>query len=423
MPRPAPRVAPATTATLPRSPSRSGAQLISRAQSSTVEPLLQAHDHVVTGLFGDGLAHIGLDRQLVGAVSERHERAAEGMAVDSAAHLHQPAGAEILGRSGHDDIGPSALGLALLQGGVEGLPQCAHWLLPPLIFHSEDERGGRNSSTASPNLRCCAVRGERWVALVAAVVVLTLTLATSCTNAVHHQIAAPAGASPAVAPATTTTVPLLPWTGPVEHLFFHTLIVRPDLAFHPHDRLAQGLRDYFVTVTEFRRMLDQLYANGWTLVDIHRAVAGQVRVPAGRRPFVLSEDDVNYYDYSRQRGVGWKLVVDEHGAVKVELHDAAGIHVTDEDLIPLVDEFVASHPLFSAEGAKGVIAVTGYEGVFGEPVQDVKAPDRAERVGRATAIAARLRATGWTLASHSYGHIDFARDSLAVATRDTQHWA
>jgi hypothetical protein len=80
-----------------------------------------------------------------------------------------------------------------------------------------------------------------------------------------------------------------------------------------------------VTVGEFRSILEQLYSNGWTLVDIHRAVDGDVRVPAGRKPLVLSEDDVNYYDDTRPRGVGCKLALDAHGAVKVEVHDQSGV--------------------------------------------------------------------------------------------------
>ncbi|HEX5265795.1 MAG TPA: polysaccharide deacetylase family protein [Acidimicrobiales bacterium] len=228
-------------------------------------------------------------------------------------------------------------------------------------------------------------------------------------------------ATPVTAPAPAPAPALVPWQGPVEHIFFHTLVIRPDLAL-THDQLAQGFRDWFVTVGEFRSILDQLYANGWTLVDIHRAVDGTVMVPPGRKPLVLSEDDVNYYDYSRPRGLGWRLVLDAAGDVKVEVRDNLGVRITDEDLIPLVDEFVAAHPDFSADGAKGVIAVTGYEGVFGERTEDPTSPDWAASVARATAIAQRLKATGWTLASHSYGHIDLTRDSTAVAARDTARW-
>lgn len=220
--------------------------------------------------------------------------------------------------------------------------------------------------------------------------------------------------TPSASP-TSTSSQLVPWTGPVEHLFFHTLVVRPALAF-TGDVLGRGFRDFFVTVGEFRAILEQLDANGWTLVDIHRVVAGTVRVPPGRRPFVLSEDDVNYYDYSRPRGVGWRLVLDDRGNVKVEVRDERGVHVTDEDLVPMLDAFVARHPSFSADGAKGILAVTAYEGVLGERLDD------SDSVARATRLAQRLKASGWVFASHSYGHIDFARDSLPIVTRDITRW-
>ena len=225
------------------------------------------------------------------------------------------------------------------------------------------------------------------------------------------------------APSTTTTAPqtLVAWTGPVEHLFFHTLVIRPDLAFTRGSE-GQGFLDYFVTVGEFRKIVDQLYANGWTLVDIHKAVRGQVMVPAGRKPFVMSEDDVNYYDNTRAHGVGWRLVLDPSGDVRVEVRDDQGTRVTDDDLIPIVDQFVAAHPDFSAEGAKGVIALTGYEGLFGERVNLPDDPDHPAAVARATAIADRLKATGWTLASHSYGHIDLNKASIGAVRADAEKW-
>jgi hypothetical protein len=231
----------------------------------------------------------------------------------------------------------------------------------------------------------------------------------------------PATPSHTATNAATSAHPTVAWRGPVEHIFFHTLVVKPRLAF-AGDRLGQGFRDYFVTVGEFKAILAQLYDNGWTLVDIHRAVNGTVRVPAGRKPLVLSEDDVNYYDYERPRGLGWRLALDSSGTVKVEIRDGSGVHLTDDDLVPLVDNFVAGHPDFSADGAKGVLALTGYQGLFGERIQDANAPDHAAAVTRARAIAGRLLATGWLLASHSYGHIDLTTTPTAFAQLDLRHW-
>jgi hypothetical protein len=198
-------------------------------------------------------------------------------------------------------------------------------------------------------------------------------------------------------------------------------VIHSQLAFD-NPQIGDGFREWFVTVGEFRKILDQMYANGWTLVDIHRAVNGTARVPVGRKPFVLSEDDVNYYDDTRAKGVGWKLALDRHGDVKVEEHDTNGVHLTNHDIVPLVNEFVARHPLFSADGAKGVLAVTGYEGVLGERVNDRTAPDWKATVRRARGLATRLRATGWTFASHSYAHDDETKTSVAKLIHDSTEW-
>jgi hypothetical protein len=221
----------------------------------------------------------------------------------------------------------------------------------------------------------------------------------------------PADVQPSAAP-TVVAPPLVPWKGPVEELFVHPLVLRPSLAFRA-DVLGRGFADYFVTAQEFRSLLDQLWQHGWTLVDVHRAAAGTVRVPAGRKPLVLSEDDVNYYRYFAGRGLADRLVLDGD-RVRAQVAD----RLTDEDVVPLVEAAIALHPELSAEGAKGVLAVTGYEGLLGE--HDV-ATDPASR-DRLRALADRLRATGWTFASHTFGHITLAQASVGSASRDTARW-
>jgi hypothetical protein len=220
---------------------------------------------------------------------------------------------------------------------------------------------------------------------------------------------------PVVSTSVPSTPALVAWNGPVEHLFFHTLVIRPELAFTA-DRVGQGFRDYFVTVREFTAILGQLHSNGWTLVDVHDAVAGTVRVPLGRKPFVLSVDDVNYYDDTRPLGLGRRLALDASGDVKVEVLAGARTRLTGDDIVPIVDRFVANHPAFSVGGAKGILAVTGYEGVLGERLDDAASVERALRLVR------RLHATGWTFASHSFGHLDVARSSTSRLLRDAERW-
>ena len=192
----------------------------------------------------------------------------------------------------------------------------------------------------------------------------------------------------------------------------HPLVLQPSLAFRP-DVLGQGFRDYFVTAEEFRALLEQLWRHGWTFVDVHRAAAGTVRVPAGRKPLVLSEDDVNYYRYFAGRGLADRLVLDGD-----RVRAQVGNQLTDEDVVPLVEAAVARHPELSADGAKGVLAVTGYEGLLGE---HNAAGDPAART-RLRALAQQLRATGWTFASHTFGHISLAGASKGTVARDTRRW-
>ncbi len=241
----------------------------------------------------------------------------------------------------------------------------------------------------------------------------------------RHQQAVPAAIetalptsspTPVVVPVVPVVVPAEPmvaWHGPVEHLFFHPLVLEPQKAF-TRDRLGQGFADYFVTAREFHAIVDSLYVKGWTLVDAHRVMAGTVRVPVGRKPVVLSEDDVNYYRYFDGRGLATRLVLDGD-RVRAELPDGS---LSDEDLVPIVDAEVAAHPEFSADGARGVLALTGYEGLLGE--HDV-ATDPAARA-RVKALADRLRATGWSFASHTYGHIDLTHDSVRRISADTARW-
>lgn len=86
-------------------------------------------------------------------------------------------------------------------------------------------------------------------------------------------------------------------------------------------------------------------------------------------------------------------------------------------MVPLVEEAVAAHPEFSADGARGVLAVTGYEGLLGE--HDPGLPAARDRL---VALASRLRETGWTFASHTYGHIWLSQRSEATIKADLARW-
>lgn len=256
---------------------------------------------------------------------------------------------------------------------------------------------------------------RRKLAVVVAVFMVSLVTACGARPQDRGPATVPATQPAAsTAPAALTRRPdLVRWHGPVEELFVHPLVLDPSLAF-TDDRLGRGFQDYFVTAREFGALLDELWRNGWTLVDIHRVVDGTVRVPRGRTPLVLVEDDVNYYRYFDGRGLAAGLVLGADDRVHARLADGS---LTDNDVVPMVEREISAHPEFSADGARGVLAVTGYEGLLGEHHPDLRAAH-----ARLVALADRLRATGWTFASHTWGHLDLSRQPAATIMEDTARW-
>lgn len=238
--------------------------------------------------------------------------------------------------------------------------------------------------------------------------------------------------APAAVPAVATAV--WPDNAEVSHLFFHSLVVDPEQAFASEEDGA-GYLDYMVTKDEFTAVLEQVYANGYVLVSPHdlyaRAEDGTVtptplELPVGAKPLVLSQDDVDYYEYMAGDGFADALVL-EDGVVRTSYTDASGrTRIGADDLVPIVDDFVAAHPDFSHDGAKGVIALTGYNGVLGYRTSEIAYgatnPRIAQDTADATAVAEAMAADGWEFASHSWGHIDMRESSMERITADVGKW-
>ena len=67
--------------------------------------------------------------------------------------------------------------------------------------------------------------------------------------------------------------------------------------------------------------------------------------------------------YKRQEDTGFatKLVVGEDGKVTCEYkNDDGTLSYGAYDMVPIVDAFIEQHPDFSYRGAKGILALTGY---------------------------------------------------------------
>lgn len=81
------------------------------------------------------------------------------------------------------------------------------------------------------------------------------------------------------------------------------------------------------------------------------------------------------------------------------------------------------YPDFTLNGAVGVLALTGYEGILGYRTNR-KSPNQAAEIERCKPVVEALRKFGWGFASHSYGHIDLGKKGMTAGAvaEDTEHW-
>ena len=123
-------------------------------------------------------------------------------------------------------------------------------------------------------------------------------------------------AKAALKPADTTTIP---------HVFFHALIMDTSKAFDG-DTDSAGYNSVMTTKDEFLKMLEAMYKRGYVLVRIRdiayetvgedgatRFVKGTIMLPEGKKPLVMSQDDVCYYPYMDGDGFAKRIVIGEDG--------------------------------------------------------------------------------------------------------------
>lgn len=228
-------------------------------------------------------------------------------------------------------------------------------------------------------------------------------------------------------------VELVDFQGTVEHLFFHPLILDKEAAFKGPKWNSDNMDDWFVTVEEFNKVLESLYSNNYVLVDANELyeeveVNGiklikkkNIRVPKEKKPLIISIDDLSYNEGMRS-STAQRLILDHNNQLATYRKDKSGKEIIgyDETVI-LIDKFVEKHPDFSIKGAKGIIALTGYEGIFGYK-SDYDSPNYARERAEALRVGNKLKENGWKFASHSYGHNDNQKVSLEYFKRDIDKW-
>ena len=234
------------------------------------------------------------------------------------------------------------------------------------------------------------------------------------------------------------------WDDPsqVLNLSFQILIADPSRAFSDATYGSSYNRN-FVTTEEFSRILQQLYENGYILVNMSDVVSNdgsmQLYLPNGKKPLILTQTNVNYSIYMIDSdgdklpdagGAGFanKLVLDANGNITCEMVDSTGQTVTGAyDLVPILDAFIETHPDFSYKNAKALLAVTGYNGLFGyrtnaDAEQTFGTEFYSEQIDGAAQIIEALRNEGYEFACYTYENEPYGNYSASQIEADLNKW-
>ena len=237
----------------------------------------------------------------------------------------------------------------------------------------------------------------------------------------------------------------------VPNLSFQMLIADPARAF-ADETYGNAYNRNYVTTDEFSKILQQLYDNGYMLVSLHDLVAttqnadgdtvftaGTLYLPAGKKPIVLTQTAANYFTYMTDGnedglpdkdgdGFPYQLALDDNGNFISRMIDGDGQEVTGNfDFVTILEAFIREHPDFSYQGARAVLAVTGYDGVFGyrtnPNVKDSQGSEYyAQQLSGAGQIVSALKDAGYELACYSYNNISYGDSTADELASDLAQW-
>ena len=245
---------------------------------------------------------------------------------------------------------------------------------------------------------------------------------------------------------------LVAWDDPnkIYNLSFQLLIADPVRGFS-HETYGYSINRNFITTVEFNKILQQLYNNGYILVDFDDFIetetdasgktaykAKTLYLPKGKKPIMLTQTNVNYNYYlidsdgdkvadAKGGGFASKLIWDGKNFSN-EMVDGTGNTVAGAyDLVPILEEFIKDHPNFSYRGARATLALTGYNGLFGYRTHPSAAnlfgdTELRKATQSAKAVANALQQKGYTLACYTYENVPYGDYSATQIKNDLNNW-
>lgn len=227
------------------------------------------------------------------------------------------------------------------------------------------------------------------------------------------------------------------YQGPIYNIFFHPIIAYPKLAFDQKNNRLKYMNNWFVTQREFNNIIPQLYKQGFILVSPKDLFEEQkndqgnltiarktIFLPTGKKPLILSLDDYNFYTTMKLHGTIHRFWVDSSNelATITNLKEYQTIIRYDQEIPQLLEKFIKAHPDFSFNRARGIISLTGFNGIFGYNTHQPLAPDYNAQLKEAKKVVLKLKQMGWEFGSHSYFHRSSDNQSLREFKESEKCW-
>lgn len=225
------------------------------------------------------------------------------------------------------------------------------------------------------------------------------------------------------------------WTeykGEIHHLFTHCLLAFPDIAFAENNQMRKHFANDCITKNEFINILNSLYEKNYALIDINQtysvdkfgnAVKKNIWLPKGKIPLIFSFDDVVYDQKKLSLGMVDKIIIDEDGKLATSTKFKNEEIISDSnEFVPILEKFVQDHPDFSIKGAKGVICLTGYDGILGYRTGERNKTTRSTEIELVKPVIKKLKDNGWKFACHSFGHYHMKKISDSAFAKELEQW-
>jgi len=200
----------------------------------------------------------------------------------------------------------------------------------------------------------------------------------------------------------------------ITHLTFETLMAFPDKALNAKNNNSSLYDQTKITPVEFENILHELYKNNYVLVKIEDLCENQnnqyipktINVPQNKKPLILSFNNVSYKSSYKNSGTVDKIIIDRNNQLatyttRKSIQDRV---MNNNEFIPILENFIKIHPDFSHNSARGIIFLTGENGILGYETNHKNSTAKHE-AKRVSEVITKLKTLGWKFGCNNYKYI------------------